>query len=140
MKIKLYSHLTHDVVNIRMKVFMQEQGFKDEFDETDEVATHLLMFTDDGVAVGTCRFFDGDEDGCCILGRVAVLKEFRGQGLGKEIIKAAENAAFEKNYNSIQLHAQERVCEFYERLGYSKYGEMDYDEDCPHRWMKKKLR
>ena len=55
------------------------------------------------------------------------------------MIKTAEKIVKEKGGNSISLHAQCRVSEFYKKMGYSSFGNIDYDEDCPHIWMKKDI-
>lgn len=61
---------------------MKEQGFKYEFDETDHLAKHMLLFEDD-IPVATCRFFFSVERDCYVIGRIAVSKEFRGKQYGK---------------------------------------------------------
>ena len=40
---------------------------------------------------------------------------------------------------SVRLHAQQRASGFYEKQGYEPYGPVEYEEYCPHIWMKKKL-
>ena len=91
MNYKIYDQLPQEAKEIRIKVFMEEQGFKDEFDDLDEVCKHLVVF-DHQKAIGTCRY-----------------------------------------YYDNPLQAKP----FYEKLGFVAYGEIDYDEDCPHTWMKK---
>ena len=89
MTIKCYDKLPDEAVKIRTLVFVEEQGFKDEFDSIDEIATHIVMFDGDNpVAVG--RFFPSENEGEYIVGRVAVKKEYRGKNLGAEILKACE--------------------------------------------------
>lgn len=55
MDIKVYHTLHKNAVKIRKEVFMEEQGFHDEFDETDETAIHLVLYIDQ-VPAATCRF------------------------------------------------------------------------------------
>ena len=70
MTIKYYDKLPDEAVKIRTLVFVEEQGFKDEFDSIDEIATHIVMFDGDNpVAVG--RFFPSENEGEYIVGRVA---------------------------------------------------------------------
>lgn len=89
MTIKCYDKLPDEAVKIRTLVFVEEQGFKDEFDSIDEIATHIVMFDGDNpVAVG--RFFPSENEGEYIVGWVAVKKEYRGKNLGAEILKACE--------------------------------------------------
>ena len=101
---------------------MEEQGFKDEFDDLDEVCKHLVVF-DHQKAIGTCRYYYDDPLQANVIGRIAVIKEYRGKKVGQYIVKTACS----------QLQAKP----FYEKLGFKAYGEIDYDEDCPHTWMKK---
>ena len=73
------------------------------------------------------------------IGRVAVLKKFRGMGLGAQIMKKAEEFARENKISKISLSAQKRVQGFYEKLGYKAQGDIYYDEFCPHIMMTKEL-
>lgn len=136
MEIKSFDFLPDDAKRIREAVFMQEQGFKNEFDDIDGIAVHLVGF-ENGEAAATCRIFA--ENGEYILGRVAVMKELRGRGFGSEIITQAEKEVIKRGGKSLSAHSQCRIREFYESLGYECFGEIDYDEYCPHIWMKKQL-
>lgn len=53
MFIKIYDEIPEEAKTIREAVFIKEQGFKDEFDEIDDVAKHVLLFEGD-IPVGTC--------------------------------------------------------------------------------------
>ena len=138
MEIKVYHTLHEDAVKIRKEVFMEEQGFHDEFDETDQTAVHLVLYIDKKPAA-TCRFFPGQTQGEYIVGRIAVEKEFRGNHLGSHILSAAESEIRNIGGNKVRLHAQQQAKLFYEKQGYAAFGEPDFDEDCPHIWMKKEL-
>ena len=137
-EIRAYKGLPEEAMDIREEVFCREQGFKDEFDQIDEHATHLLLF-DDGHAVATCRIFAGDEPGEFILGRLAVRKAFRGSKLGAAIIAGAEKEALRQGGAVIKLHSQMQAKGFYEKQGYVAYGPVEPDQGCPHIWMKKEL-
>lgn len=43
MFIKIYDEIPEEAKTIREAVFIKEQGFKDEFDEIDDVAKHVLL-------------------------------------------------------------------------------------------------
>ena len=90
MEIKVYHTLHEDAVKIRKEVFMEEQGFHDEFDETDQTAVHLVLYIDKKPAA-ICRFYPGQVQGEYLIGRIAVEKEFRGKHLGSRILSAAES-------------------------------------------------
>lgn len=138
MEIKQYNGLCGDAMYIRETVFVNEQGFRDEFDEIDKSAVHLVAYDEDK-PVATCRFFWSDERNTYLLGRLAVLKEYRKNHLGSIIMNMAEALVRENNGVSIELHAQEQAIKFYEKQGYSVCSEMEYEEHCPHYWMRKKL-
>lgn len=138
MIIKNYDALPDEAKFIRITVFVEEQGFKEEFDTDDNISTHLVMFDGDK-PVATGRFYFDISKQEYMIGRLAVLKEYRGQGLGGEIVKEAERLIRAKGGTSAFLHSQCRAQSFYEKLGYEAFGESDFDEDCPHQWMKKAL-
>lgn len=76
MNTKTYTTLPQEAKDIRIKVFMKEQGFENEFDDIDQISSHIVVF-DETKPVGTCRFFK--ENNHYTIGRVAVLKEYRNQ-------------------------------------------------------------
>lgn len=134
--IRSYHSLPPEASAVRIPVFMEEQGFVDEFDDIDNVATHLILFDDD-TPIGTCRIFPAEESGRYILGRLAVLKAYRGQQCGSELIAAAEDYVRSVGGTSLSLHAQCRAQAFYQKSGYTPYGDIEDDQGCPHIWMKK---
>jgi predicted GNAT family N-acyltransferase len=138
LEIRVYHRLPDEASEIRKDVFIGEQGFESEFDQTDAKATHLLLFRD-GIPAGTCRFFPGETAGDYLIGRLAVRKEYRGLGLGAELMRAAEEEIRKERGHTVALHAQQQARPFYEKQGYSAYGEGDLDEGCPHIWMRKKI-
>lgn len=123
---------------IRTKVFVEEQGVpvELELDELDATADHFLALVGDE-PMGAGRLLRSDDTG--ILGRLAVLKQGRRTGVGLALVKAIEDRAIELGLSAIELHSQTQACGFYERIGYRKYGEEDYDAGIPHVWMRKQL-
>ncbi|MCM1115664.1 MAG: GNAT family N-acetyltransferase [Clostridium sp.] len=138
MIIKNYKVLPEEAKYIRQTVFVEEQGFQEEFDSVDTIATHIVAFDEDK-PVATGRFYFDDAKQTYFIGRLAVMKDYRGRGLGAVIIKEAEGLVKTMGGKSIILHSQCQAQGFYEKQGYYAYGDVDYDEDCPHIWMKKDL-
>lgn len=89
MNFKVYSKLPAEAAKIRETVFVQEQGFREEFDTTDQFASHLVCYDRD-LPIGTCRYFKDGADGHFIIGRIAILKQYRGKNIGSFLLKAAE--------------------------------------------------
>ena len=121
---------------IREEVFIKEQKFENEFDDIDEIAYHELILVGDN-PVATARIFE--EKGSYHLGRVCVLKEYRGKNLGKALLYNLESYAKMIGAKEICLSAQTRAKDFYIKCGYEEYGEEFLDEYCPHINMKKTL-
>ena len=89
---------------IRQHVFVEEQGFENEFDEIDEYAYHLVIYQNDE-AIATGRMYEKDQE-TMILGRIAIIKECRKIGLGSKIVLRLENEAKQLGYIITQLSAQ----------------------------------
>ena len=139
MKTEIYDFLPEEAREIRISVFVKEQGFENEFDEIDSEAVHIVIRNDDGMPVATCRIFRGKTADCHIFGRLAVMKEFRGRGIGSDVVKSALEYVENSGGKKLMLHSQCSAIEFYEKLGFESFGEVEYEENCPHIWMKKEL-
>ncbi len=90
---------------------------RDEFDEHDCDGTKYIVLLDDGYPVATCRFYENDTR-TVTLGRVVVLPEYRGLGLGKKVVTEAEAWAKELGYKKINIDSRVEAIQFYEKLGY----------------------
>ncbi len=134
---KIFHKLTDDEKMIRTNVFVEEQGFKNEFDEIDDYAVHIVLYSDSEPA-GCIRFFE-DGSGTYHLGRLAVLKEYRGEHFGRLLAEKAEEQLLQIGADKITLSAQLRVSGFYKKLGYICEGDIYYDEFCEHIKMTKVL-
>ena len=93
-------------------------SLRDEFDEHDCEGTKYIVMLDDGYPVSTCRFYEKDKD-TVILGRVVVLPEYRGQGVGSRTMAEAEKWIRESGYKEIVIDSRVEVLEFYTKLGYA---------------------
>ncbi|OIV38372.1 GNAT family N-acetyltransferase [Mangrovactinospora gilvigrisea] len=126
-----------DVHAVRREVFIVEQEIPEaeEWDDRDASCTHLLAVTPDGAPLGTARLLpDGH------LGRLAVLKQARGTGLGAALVRAVEAEARRRGMTRLALDAQVYAIPFYERLGYAAHGgEFDDGSGIMHRAMTRSL-
>ncbi|WP_018657240.1 GNAT family N-acetyltransferase [Actinomadura flavalba] len=123
---------------IRMRVFVTEQGVPPEIElDADDAAARHFLARLDGRPVGTARLLD--RDGTGVLGRLAVLPETRGTGLGAALVRAVEAQARAESLTAVRLHAQTSARGFYERLGYTAYGPEDEEAGIPHVWMHRRL-
>ncbi len=136
MNYKFYETLPKEAIYIREEVFMKEQGFQNEFDDIDSHCLHLVVFKEDK-PIGCARMYE--ENNKMILGRIAVLKDYRKQNVGTYIMSLLEQKAKELNFNITALSAQVRASSFYKNKGYIQSGEEYFDEYCPHIHMEKIL-
>ncbi len=138
MTTEIYDTLPEEAKMIRKKVFIEEQGFQNELDQIDSASFHIVMYNDNGEPIATCRVFPGEED-TFLMGRLAVIREYRGRNIGASMIREAEKLVLAKKGRKILLHAQCRVKDFYKKQGFSEYGNVEEEEGCPHIWMEKQL-
>ncbi len=117
-----------DLKSIRRDVFVLEQGVDQdlEWDGKDEEAEHYLAYID-GEAVGCARLLDHKK-----IGRMAVLKLYRGKGIGKEILDHIKRHASQKRYTLLQLSAQCHAYEFYSRSGFNACSQPYIDAGMAH--------
>jgi ElaA protein len=122
---------------LRRTVFMEEQGVSEaeEIDGLDADCLHLLA-RDGDTPVGTARILF--EDDVAKIGRVCVLQDKRGTGLGRRLIEAALQAAQGRAVKA-KLGAQVTALGFYEGLGFTAYGPVYDDAGIPHRDMVRDL-
>lgn len=126
------------VLGIRRIVFIDEQGvsFEDDVDGRDPDAFHLLASVQ-GKPVGTARLFLSGEVGK--IGRVAVLKDYRGRGIGQELVRFAVDELARRGAARAMLGAQTSALGFYEALGFLPFGPEFIDAGMPHREMVREL-
>ena len=120
---------------LRRVVFIEEQGMSvaDDVDGRDGAARHLLAVLD-GRAVGTARLLTVGDTGK--VGRVCVLREVRGQGVGVALIRAAVALlAGAEGVKKVKLGAQVQALGFYEALGFQAVGADYLDAGKVHRDM-----
>lgn len=93
-------------------------SLREEFDEHDGDGTRYIVLLDDGYPVGTLRFYELDAE-TVMVGRVVVLPEYRGTGLGRRLLREAEAWIRELGYKTVEIESRTVAVAFYEKLGYS---------------------
>jgi predicted GNAT family N-acyltransferase len=120
---------------IREDVFVKEQNVsrEEEFEGDDHNFVHVVV-TENGKPLGTGRL---GADGR--VGRVAVVKEARGMGVGRIVMQTLEKHARESGMDRLWAHAQIHALAFYEGLGYRAEGNVFMEADIPHKTIRKSL-
>lgn len=120
---------------LRRTVFIEEQGVSeaDEVDDQDDTAIHMLAIID-GRAIGSARLLVLGETGK--IGRVCVLREARGTGVGAALIRAAvARLRAETGVTKAKLGAQTHALGFYAGLGFAPVGQVYLDAGIEHQDM-----
>ncbi len=127
----------HDeAMRVRTAVFVVEQRVpvEIELDEWDPRSDHVLAYAPGGPAVGTGRLLpDGH------IGRMAVLREWRGRGVGGRILVALVERAATRGMKRLLLNAQTHAVPFYTRHGFVAFGDEFLEADIPHVTMAREL-
>src|SRR5215471_7290326 len=109
---------------VREQVFMFEQRVpvEDEWDEFDERARHVVARDVHGNPIGTARLTADAK-----IGRMAVLRDWRGKQVGAVMLATLLEQARALAYLVVEMHAQTQTASFYERFGFERYGD-EFDE------------
>lgn len=121
---------------VRFAVFVQEQGIPAdlELDDRDASATHAVAFDAAGRPLATGRLLTDAH-----IGRMAVLPEHRGKGLGASILRSLVAIAAGRGTPALRLHAQTSAIGFYLREGFVTEGEPYEEAGIPHQTMVRML-
>lgn len=121
---------------VREPVFVIEQQvpLELEWDELDPASRHVLARDRSGRPIGTGRLTPERK-----VGRMAVLAEWRGRGVGEALLTTLVDLARELGYEALSLHAQVGAIEFYRRSGFEPYGERFMEAGIEHQSMRRTL-
>lgn len=123
-----WSEVEQDARQIRTAVFIEEQNIaaEDEWDAEDAVALHFMMYDQEN-AIATARLLSNH-----YIGRVAVLKAYRNQGVGRLLMQNIIEQARVEQRAFLKLSAQVYAVPFYESLGFIVQGNEYLDCGIPH--------
>ena len=138
-KLLCYGDDLSEVLNIRRKVFIEEFGATEEmeFDDFDDIAMHAIIFeenqdwsmesiTDKKIPVATGRIiYDG---AVCIIDKVAVLKEYRGNKYGDFTVKMLLSKAFTSGINEVMTKTFSESQGFFRTIGFANHTD-EYSEN-----------
>lgn len=140
LKLGTWAELQALAAPLRTQVFVQEQGVPQdmEWDEMDAHCLHGVLCNRMGTAVATGRLLPS-KDGVAKIGRMAVMRQMRGQAFGAEVLQGLMNAARARGDRQVKLHAQCSAEKFYQRQGFVSQGEVYQEAGMDHVDMVKTL-
>lgn len=120
--------LQQDAKLIREQVFIQEQNIPaaDEWDAQDAISLHFVVY-DQAKPIATARLLPNHS-----IGRVAVLKAYRRQGIGKLLMLEIIQQAKHEQRKFLKLSSQVHAVQFYAGLGFTVEGEQYLDCGIAH--------
>ncbi len=142
MALKIIDHGTNEykqMIDLRYNLLRKPLGLSFSDDELAREHEDILI----------CCFDDDKLEGCCLLTetapktfrlrQMAVTSGLQGKGLGKVLMRFAENISRDRGYEKIMMHARKTAVGFYEKLGYKKKGDEFMEVSIPHYYMEKAL-
>ena len=114
---------------VRRQVFIIEQKIpeSEEWDDADENSSHVLAFSEKRDVVGTGRLEPTGK-----IARLAVLGEYRGQGVGSAMLIRLVEEARQRGFDQVYLHAQTHALSFYKKFGFVSDEEIFSEGGIPH--------
>ena len=121
---------------VRENVFVKEQRVpvELEWDGEDAEAVHLLALDAAQHPIGTARLLPSGQ-----IGRMAVLKEWRNQGVGRALLNRLLAEAKQSDYPELFLNAQLTALAFYAQQGFQPEGEVFHEAGIPHQRMTRQV-
>ncbi len=116
---------------IRQSVFIEEQNVPEslEWDESDAIAQHFLATTNKQAAA-VARLIVCDKVGK--IGRIAVTKPFRKQGIASKLILEVMREGLSQGCTEFYLSAQTQAQSLYNKLGFYATGDTYLDAGIEH--------
>jgi predicted GNAT family N-acyltransferase len=124
-----------EITSIRRAVFVEEQNVPEsiDFDGSDTDYIHVLATNKNGLPVGTARINRKGR-----IGRMAVLKDYRRQGIGRKMIQMLIDYGRKNSIKDFHVSSQVTAVGFYEKMGFEPFGEEFLEAGIKHINMKLK--
>lgn len=127
------------VRDIRHQVFVEEQQVPValEIDETDAIAEHFLLYLCEKTAetpVATARLYP-DIQSAAHIGRMAILPQARGKGLGMALLRHLMQQALNQGFHQLGLSAQVQAVGFYQAAGFHLTSDVYLEAGIQHQDM-----
>lgn len=130
-----------EITRLRRTVFINEQGVPEdlEWEARDPDCVWFVARDGAGHLLGIVRLVPGRTAGLPategLVGRMAVLTEWRRLGVGSTLLRAALDGARALGLRRVALHAQTHAQAFYARHGFLPVGSVFDEAGIPHQKM-----
>lgn len=138
-----YADGSDELLAVRETVFIIEQNVpvEEERDALDPQCRHVIARDEHGIPIGTGRLVPPQDASAspARIGRMAVLREWRGAGVGDAMLQSLLRQARELGWNDIVLNAQVSAQAFYARHGFAAFGQRFMEAGIEHQPMRRML-
>ena len=126
-------------LELRFRVLREPLGHtREQVPFPFEAESLHLIAIDAGEVVGCVLFHpEGAEHGR--LFQMAVTPSRHGGGAGRALVQRLEAELVRRGFTEVHLHARAPVVPFYEKLGYTVYGEPFVEVGISHRHMRRRI-
>jgi predicted GNAT family N-acyltransferase len=137
----LWARDAQAIAQVRRAVFIEEQLVPEEmeWEDRDAVCDWFLARSEGAGVLGIARLvpegLTGLSAGVGVVGRMAVLPDWRRRGVGSALLRAALARARQRHMRQVVLHAQTQALAFYQRHGFVPQGEAFQEAGIAHRLM-----
>jgi N-acetylglutamate synthase-like GNAT family acetyltransferase len=142
MALKMIDHGTQEyqqMVNLRNEILRKPLGLAFDAEELEREKEDVLMGAFEEEKLLGCCLLTRMDDRTMRLRQMAVPSGMQGKGIGRALMIFCENVARDMGYKRLIMHARKTALGFYEKLGYSVYGEEFMEITIPHYIMEKAL-
>ena len=124
-----------EITSVRRAVFIEEQNVPEsiDFDGSDKDFIHVVATDKNGLPVGTARINRKGR-----IGRMAVLKNYRRQGIGRKMNQALMDYGRKNSITDFHVSSQVTAIGFYKKMGFEPFGEEFFEAGIKHINMKLK--
>jgi len=121
------------LIAVRTRVFVEEQQVPPELeiDGMDPQCRHVKAVDGQGQIIGTGRLLPDAH-----VGRMCVLPEYRGRGIGGRLLQHFIDLAQHERLPELVLHAQVSALPFYQRYGFEVISEVFMEAGIEHQTMR----
>ena len=125
-----------EIISVRRKVFVVERRFDKKmlYDKFDTDSFHLIATNEGEQTIGCGRL---TRDGR--LGRIAVLIDQRGKGIGTMILGRLIKIAEQNQIKNISLNTERDLVNFYQQQSFAETGPVYMKQGVPYQHMIKHL-
>lgn len=142
MALKIIDHGSKEyqlMVQLRNDILRRPLGLTFTPEELEKEKDEILIAAFEEEKILGCCMLIKQEPGTVRLRQMAVLNNLQGKGIGRALMQFAENIARDRGFKRMTMHARKTAAGFYEKLGYTIYGEEFEEVTIPHFVMEKML-